>query len=37
MFGRQAQIPVEIILGTASTSLETAYAYVRERIGHQME
>ncbi|ETW94333.1 MAG: hypothetical protein ETSY2_49945 [Candidatus Entotheonella gemina] len=51
MFGRQARMPVDIMLGTtvpsSSTipqyvatlrgSLETAYAYVRKHMGHQLE
>ena len=51
MFGRQVRMPVDIMLGTATshahripeyvsnlrTSLETAYEYVRDRMGHKLE
>ena len=51
MFGRQARMPVDIMLGTTvpssstipryvatlRSSLETAYAHVREHMGHQLE
>ena len=51
MFGRQARLLVDIMLGTSTattstipqyvvnlrTNLETAYSYVRNRMGHQLE
>ena len=51
MFGRQARMLVDIMLGTSTattstipqyvanlrTNLETAYSYVRNRMGHQLE